>query len=236
MNTITKPVAFAGASVDLPEDILDQPAFYERVPLLRIFEDCLYRTSMLHPEYYRKHGRFFVAEAGTYRGRGLKAMLEIAKRVNVNVFASGLDSFEGLPALSETDRAEAPKNSSYLKRTLFSDTTKREVDAYLNEEFADNFELVEGFFEDTLRTLRDCKYAFVNLDCDLYSSHMDCMEYFYNRLLPGGVMFFDDYNSSQYPMAKLAIDNFLANRSEKLLHISYCVNTGNNVKAYFIKQ
>lgn len=236
MNTITKPVAFAGASVDLPEDVLDQPAFFERVPLLRVFEDCLCRTFLLHGEYYKKHGRFFVAEAGTYRGRGLKAMLEIARKVGINIFASGLDSFEGLPALSKTDRDEAPKNSSYLKRTLFADTTKREVEAYINDDFPDNFELIEGFFEDTLPGLRDCKYAFVNLDCDLYSSHMDCMEYFYNRLLPGGVMFFDDYNSSQYPMAKSAIDNFLEHRPENLLHTSYCVNTGNNVKSYFIKQ
>ena len=227
---------FAGAGANVPDNPLDDPAFFERVPLFQVYEQTLFNGLRLHERLYAKEGRFFIAEAGTYRGRGLKAMLERAAALGVRVHITGLDSFEGLPPLSDVDQAEAPENAAYLRRRLFADTTEREVQAFLADRDADGFTLVKGFFDQTLPTLPERRYLMAVIDCDLYSSHMDCMTYFYDRLLPGGVMFFDDYHSLQYPMAAKAINKFLARKPEKLFHLGYADAKGNDVKAYLVKR
>jgi len=163
-------------------------------------------------------------------------MLDVAKRIGVKVFFYGLDSYEGFPEISDADRKYAPAGSSYLSRRLFADTTEREVMAYVRDGHEGSFEIVKGFFLETLPRLPERRYAFVVIDCDLYSSHMDCMQYFYDRLLPGGVMFFDDYHSKQYPMAANAIDDFLTDRPEKLIHVAYAIPKGNNLKTYIVKR
>ena len=229
------PEMFAGAGSPPPDDARLNPAFFERIPLMEVTEATLARGRLLHPEYYRKHGRFFIAEAGTYRGRGLLAVLEVARKLDTKVLVYGLDSFEGLPPLSKKDAKTAPADASYRTRTLFADVTEREIHAYIGPEHASSYKLVKGFFDQTLATLPKQKYLMAIIDCDLYSSHMDCMGYFYDRLLPGGVMFFDDYNSSHYPMAKMAVDDFLASKPEKLMYIGYGTPRGNNVKTYIVK-
>lgn len=230
------PENFAGAGAGLPENFLDDPAFYERVPLLRVCEELLHRAMRTHKSAYKADGKFYIAEVGTYRGRGLRAILEIAKFADTKVKVIGLDSFEGLPDISERDQQEAPSGAAYLKRRLFADTTLRETLAYIGDGFEGEFELVQGFFSDTLPKLPENQYLFVVIDCDLYSSHMETMQYFYDRLMPGGVMFFDDYYSKQYPMAKVAIDEFLETIPENLFHVGYGLPKGNNLKAYFIKR
>lgn len=226
---------FAGAGSSVPDDPRRNPAYYERVPLLEVFRSLLATASLQNRAAYDRDGRFYIAEAGTYRGRGLLAMLNTATQLGINVHITGLDSFEGLPTLSDTDVANAPVNAAYLKRTLFADVTEREVRAYIGTENAGRFELVKGFFADTLPTLPERQYLMAIIDCDLYSSHMDCMSYFYERVMPGGVIFFDDYHSSQYPMAKLAVDNFLSDKPEELFHLGYASPRGNNVKTYIVK-
>lgn len=227
---------FAGAGANVPSDIYAHPAFFERVPLHHVFCEALHRGTRMNRAYFDKHGKFFVAEVGTYRGRGLRLMLDAAKSQGVKVHITGLDSFEGLPPLSDTDLSAAPKEAPYLKRVFFADTTEREVRAYVGKEYADSYELIPGFFAQSLPTLPKRKYVFALIDCDLYSSHMETMAYFYNRLLPGGVMFFDDYHSKHYPMARLAIDKFMKGKPESLFHIGYGTSEENSMKAYVVKE
>lgn len=229
------PELFAGAGSALPDDPKSHPAFYERVPVLEVTESLLARAMMLYRDYYEEHGKFEIIEVGTYRGRGLKALLDLCASLNINVHITGMDSFEGLPALSDQDAQYAPANASYRSRVLFADVTEREVRAYIGEEDRDRYTLVKGFFSDTIATLDETDYIMAIIDCDLYSSHMDVMPYLYERLLPGGIMFFDDYHSGQYPMAKVAINEFLETKPEKLFHLGYATPKGNNVKTYIVK-
>lgn len=230
------PELFAGAGTALPDDPKSHPAFYERVPVLEVAESLLSRAMRIHRSHYQQDGRFEIIEVGTYRGRGLKALLDLCATLDINVHITGMDSFEGLPALSDQDARYAPANASYRNRVLFSDVTEREVRAYIGEENRDRYTLVKGYFSDTIATLEETEYVMAIIDCDLYSSHMDVMPYLYERLLPGGIMFFDDYHSGQYPMAKVAIDEFLEEKPEKLFHLGYATPKGNNVKTYIVKQ
>jgi len=100
---------------------------------------------------------------------------------------------------------------------------------------AESIELVEGVFSDTLQRLPDQHYDFVNIDCDLYEGHMQCLEYFYPRTKPGGTIFFDDYHSTTFPMARRAADDFLKGRSEQLFHIRFGDDEVNHTKAFLTK-
>lgn len=234
-DTPTTAPQFAGSAANVPIAAADDPAFYERAPLLRAFADALHTGLRRHAALYLKEGLFHVAEVGTYRGRGLRALLETASVCDIRIHVTALDSFGGFPEFSQRDLEAAPPNAAWLRRRVFADTTAREVEAYVGEAYVGSFNLVEGFFADTLPKLPEQNYLFVVIDCDLYSSHVDVMPYFYNRLLPGGVMFFDDYNSVHYPMAKIAIDEFIADKPEKLYSLGYGPAADNSVKAYLVK-
>lgn len=232
----TGPEVFAGAGSALPEDPKSHPAFFERVPILEVTEAALARMMLSHGDYYKENGRFEIVEVGTYRGRGLKALLDLSVKMGINVHVTGMDSFEGFPPLSAEDETHAPAKASYRNRALFADVTEREVKAYIGLQHQDRYTLVKGFFSETIKSIEEKEYAMVILDCDLYSSHMDVMPILYERIMPGGVMFFDDYHSTQYPMAKVAIDEFLESKAERLFHLGFATPKGNNVKTYIVKE
>ncbi|OWW02406.1 hypothetical protein ATY81_21810 [Rhizobium sp. R72] len=176
------------------------------------------------------------AECGIYRGHSLVACLRVARDLRVPVKFIGLDSFAGLPALVEEDLEVAPENAPYRKKVLFDDTSFEAVSELVKSAgFARDAKLIRGFFVDTLPRLQETRYDFVNIDCDLYAPHIECLEYFYPKMNSGGIIFFDDYHSHDFPMAKNAIDKFLEDKPETLLHLRFGPDGTNHTKCYIEK-
>lgn len=135
-----------------------------------------------------------LVEAGCWRGgvaimmRGILRAHDIEDRT---VWAA--DSFAGLP---EPDVGRYPADSGDVGHTL-------EELAVSIDEVRDNFrrygllddqvKFLEGWFKQTLPTLRDRRWAVVRLDGDLYESTMDGLVNLYPRLSPGGYLIVDDY-------------------------------------------
>lgn len=218
--------------------------YAEKIPLLQIFEKAALswenktRSSLIgNLRHMMGLSRpMMAAECGVYRGHSLIACLRIAQELGVPVHFVALDSFEGLPALVQEDLDSAPQKAPYRKQTLFNDTSFDSVRRLVTEAgFQKKTDLVKGFFADTLKTIPQYKYDFVNIDCDLYGPHIECLEYFYPRMRQGGIIFFDDYHSADFPMAKLAIDKFLSDKDEKLFHLRYADDEVNHTKCYIEK-
>ena len=57
------------------------------------------------------------------------------------------------------------------------------------------------------------------LDCDLYGSYKDCLEFFYPRLGNGGIILLDEYDDPPWPGCNKAVDEFLADKPERLQRI-----------------
>jgi hypothetical protein len=55
------------------------------------------------------------------------------------------------------------------------------------------------------------------VDVDLYEPTRDSIRFFYDRLNPGGILVCDDYLFMTCPGATEAIDEFLADKPEKML-------------------
>lgn len=176
------------------------------------------------------------AECGVFRGSSLVACARLARAAGQRVAFTGFDTFCGLPSLSETDRSFDPTPAALGPKPLFSDTSVATVQKLLDDHgVAENVTLVPGLFADTLKAMPERRYRFVHIDCDLYEPHFECLEYFYSRTEKQGVIFFDDYHSVEFPMARAAIDRFLAGRPETLLHLQFGAPAPNAAKAFFLK-
>jgi predicted O-methyltransferase YrrM len=136
------------------------------------------------------------AEVGVYRGGSLVLIAGTLREKRVY----GIDTFTGMPSPSTFDEHVAG---------AFSDTSLEQVTRTIEAYGYENVTLLPGFFPDVVATL-DERFCFVHVDCDLYSSVRDCCTYFWPRLVPGGIMIFDDYVTPDCPGARRATDDFVA--------------------------
>lgn len=238
------------ASLEFPHVPPFPEIFFERIPVLHGFQIAIanylhnqhqkksnnFWSEFLRRQGLRKMSRFNAVECGVFTGSSLVACSKLAHESGIPFKMLGLDTFSGLPPLSEEDKQHAPEDAIYRTKTMFTETSLSGVQTLITEAgLNDNVELRQGLFSQTLPTLEEQLYHYVNIDCDLFEPHIECLEYFYPRMVPGGVIFFDDYNSINYPMAGKAIDQFFADKPEKLAQIRYGHDAPNRTKAYMVK-
>jgi O-methyltransferase len=222
--------------------------FAERVPVLHAFQCALANyareraqtsrniRARLSLMLNRSAHPFRAVECGVYTGSSLLACALIARDTCMPYRIIGLDTFSGLPPLSEKDLSLAPDGARYINTQMFGDTSLESVQAkFLHAGLSNYVELRKGLFRETLPTLPDHRYHFVNIDCDLYEPHIECLEYFYPRMVSGGIVFFDDYHSVEYPMASRAVDDFMHDKPEQLLHLRFGADGVNRTKSFFLK-
>lgn len=105
----------------------------------------------------------------------------------------GFDSFEGLPPLEQADQG------GFFRPAQFEaglEPTRENLEA--NGVPADAVTLVDGWFADLDGTEVDAAttptVSVVHLDCDLYSSTRDALDYVTRFLDDGTILIFDDWN------------------------------------------
>ena len=124
-----------------------------------------------------------MAEVGVFEGASARLLCDVKGDRPLHLF----DTFDGLPEASDRDDAGLYKQHQYA-------CGLESVRAYLKR-FA-NVRLHKGLFPDSTQgvaELHGLNYNFVHLDVDLYASTIGCLEYFYNRMSPGGVLISHDY-------------------------------------------
>lgn len=152
------------------------------------------------------------AECGVFKGGTARMTARLLKESGVEKKLHLFDSFEGMPESSDYHRdAHAPGD--------FGDTSlgavQKVIDPYL-----DVCEFHPGFLPGTFAGLGDLSFAFVYLDLDIYPSTRDALAFFYDRLVPGGIIVGDDYGFSNYRYAaRAAFDEFFVSRPEMVLSL-----------------
>jgi hypothetical protein len=136
-----------------------------------------------------------VAELGVYKGGTAKIVGEVLKETGKRIYL--FDSFSGMP-WTEKDKEK--------HETLFEDVTLEKVKEYLKEYPAIEFR--PDFFPDTAKGLEQEKFSLVYLDADLYESTKSGLEFFYPRMVTGGIILFDDYGSHNWTGVREAVDTF----------------------------
>jgi hypothetical protein len=148
-----------------------------------------------------------MAEVGVYRGASARLILEADAKRPLHLF----DTFEGLPTPAETD---AELHLGRFEQNQFS-CSLNDVRNYLGSFARVHFH--QGLFPATGRAVEQEKFSFVHSDVDLYASTQSVLEFFYPRLVPGGIILTHDFATCHGPHQ--AFTEFFADRPEPLIEL-----------------
>ncbi len=137
-------------------------------------------------------------EAGVWRGGAtilMRAILKAHGETQRKVWA--IDSFDGFPN-PNPEKYPADAGSSYNQyRELIAslDQVQKNFSRYglLDKQVY----FLKGFFSDTLPYAPIGPIALLRLDCDLYQSTMEALDYLYPKLSAGGYIIVDDFGTSK---------------------------------------
>jgi hypothetical protein len=162
-----------------------------------------------------------IVECGVSIGHGALLFLLLSEYVGKPRLYWGFDSFEGFPDPVEADEHTPITGVGFwasppeaVLRTLRDGRLPEEV-------IRERVRLVKGLFDQTLREYEG-RIAILHLDCDLYQSYQTALDYLYEKVAPGGVIMFDEYNDSRWPGATKAIDNFFRDKPERVQPHAKC--------------
>jgi O-methyltransferase len=127
-----------------------------------------------------------IIEVGVWRG-GTGALISQQARlcaIQEKVFLC--DTFSGV--------AKAGENDSTYKGGEHADTSRKTVEGLLARMNLSNVEILEGTFpDDTGRQVEDLQFRFCHIDVDAYQSAKDIIDWIWDRMVPGGIVVYDDY-------------------------------------------
>ncbi len=145
-----------------------------------------------------------MAEVGVYQGVSAKLISVASGEAPLHLF----DTFAGLPPPAAEERPRL--------REGFYAASLASVQAFMAGQH--NVSFHPGNFPASGEACRDRRFSFVHLDVDLKSSTLACLEFFYPRMLPGGVILSHDY--SYLDGVRAAFDEFFASRREQPLELA----------------
>jgi len=217
-------------------DIPDRSKTYE-------FENSFYLTCssgrigklIAHYELYKMSLQLpgVIIECGVFKGASftrLAMFRELFESSGVRKII-GFDTFDIFPDSSY--REDKNKLASFIDEAGNKSISKKQLeDVLCSKQCSNMIELIEG---DILKTVPDyienhpeLKIALLHLDVDIYEPSKCCLEYFYSRLVKGGILMLDDYGI--FPGATKAIDDFFEGKTETILKFPFA-----HAPSYIIK-
>lgn len=148
-----------------------------------------------------------IVECGTAQGGSAALMALTLQSLGERRKLWLFDTFEGLPAPTAND-------PDLQWADLFTGTCIGTLDEvrglFRRLNAAEDVEFVKGLFQDTLPVTPIPQIALLHVDGDWYESVKACLNHLYDKVVPRGVIQFDDYGYWQG--ARRAIEEFLENR------------------------
>jgi O-methyltransferase len=125
-------------------------------------------------------------EIGVWRGGTGCLLAHRCKSTGVEGRVFLCDTFTGVVKVSEND-------ARYVGGE-HADTSKAMVLDLITRIGLDNVEVLQGIFPDeTGESIADRRFRLCHIDVDVYESAADCFAWVWPRLVPGGIVVFDDY-------------------------------------------
>jgi O-methyltransferase len=148
-----------------------------------------------------KHLDGEMAEVGVYQGGSATLISRVKGDKPLHLF----DTFEGLP---EPDKKLDDKMVKGDMSNTSLEKVKKNLESFVNVFF------YKGFFPATAGPIGNKKFCFVNNDTDIYDSSKAFLEFFYTRVVKGGIILTHDYSDTRTPGVKKAFDEFFADKPE----------------------
>lgn len=197
---------------------------------MNLYQESMIKTESTIHDNFKKQLRFFslfqcvnlslkmnqgfnFAECGCFKGHSTYGISKILSENNFKHEFHIFDSFEGgLSKFESNDKIMLNSNISedeqLVRKNNFSsnyDEVKRNLQDF-------NFvNIHKGWIPDKFYNIKDLRFQFVHIDVDLYQPTYESLQFFYPRLVSGGIIVCDDYNFADFPGAKLAWDEYFKN-------------------------
>ena len=156
-------------------------------------------VELMSREIYRYNIEGSTAELGVFQGNFSRLISHYFPDRKLYLF----DTFDGF----DKRDVEGDKGKNIVSDTDrdFSGTSTELVLSRM--EHRENCIVCKGWFPETAEGIED-SFCFVSLDADLYEPLTAGLEFFYPRLVHGGVIMIHDFNNGDYPGARQAVKEF----------------------------
>jgi O-methyltransferase len=139
------------------------------------------------------------AEVGVYKGESALLIHAMDPEREIHLF----DTFDGFP--SSDLEGETGEAATYTTENFADVNMDTFISRFVKKE---KIHIYKGYFPETAEAIRNCRFALVSLDADLYKPTKAALEFFYPRLSPGGVIFVHDHNY-KWPGIIRSVDEFI---------------------------
>ncbi|MBF0144053.1 MAG: class I SAM-dependent methyltransferase [Magnetococcales bacterium] len=183
-----------------------------------------------------------IVELGVYRGATLMGwanFLEIRNMGDRQKQVFGFDNFSGFPALDPKDgpaSAGVEKVVGGFDPGSFEEVLRDAIGIYDQDRFIPykpRVVLIKGNIEESVpRFIEErpgLRISLLHFDCDLYRPTLVALEHFWERVVTGGVVLFDEYGLRPWEGESRAVDEFFAGKGVRIRRLDWAPNPGGYV-------
>jgi len=170
--------------------------------------------SVKHAIEFAKTDEYNFVECGV--GDGFSAFYALSEIKEKNLPTSKLHLFDSWGPMREEDLLENEIESKDRYSELKLSATKNNL-----KEFEDLIIYYKGYIPEIFEESSQSPSSIVYMHIDLNSTKptIACLDYFFPKLVEGGVILFDDYGWNNHKDTKHDVDKFFANKPGILMHL-----------------
>ena len=150
-----------------------------------------------------------IVECGVFKGTTAYQIRSLTNKP-IHLF----DSFEGI---SGREKADSQRDGDIGGKGEIA-CSLEDVKKYLSDFY--DFKYYKGWIPDKFSDVKDLKFAFVHVDVDVYQPTKDSFDFFYPRMVKGGIIVCDDYGFLTWPGCKKAVDEMAEKYGFKVLPLT----------------
>jgi O-methyltransferase len=150
-------------------------------------------------------------ECGVNTGAYSRAVIEYVNFNSLNKKFYLLDTYQGLVPGQISQQESKAGIDQYL-------TSYRDVYEQVKQTFAGfNVSIIKGMVPDTLPQCDAKKICYLSIDMNVVAPEIAAINYFWDKVVPGGVIILDDYGFPQHIHQKNAFDEFARSKNISIL-------------------
>lgn len=183
------------------------------VPLHKINDKYVEMFVLAREHFLRDYSRIIlkkypnssVAEGGVFQGEFARVINKYFPQSKLYLF----DTFEGFDKRDveiERENSLSTENEGHFATTSIELVKAKMI-------HSNNVVFKKGYFPETAEGIEE-KFAFVNLDFDLYQPILEGLRYFYPRMEKGTIILIHDYFNNGYPGVCKAVEAFESEQGE----------------------
>ena len=170
-----------------------------------------------------------VAECGAFKGLSSFVFCNYIRLFRPEFDGGGYHIFDSFEGLSEPSTQDVPERTAATIDEKFQQAGAFQGSLETVKSTLRDFPRIEyhrGWIPQSFEGIPEKQYKFVHLDLDLYVPIKGSVEYFYPRMVKGGVIVIDEYGFPRWPGARKAVDEFCNDHG---LVTPVSLTTGNGV-------